>query len=210
MKSFENRRRYIGFTAAVLLFFALLYALWQCAAPYDNLRENVFRLHILANSDDIGDQNLKLAVRDDILPLAKQLFGKMDVTQYDGNTYAEQTANAVRDSLGILSAAAQQAVYAHGSTQTAAVAIGYEPFPEKRYEDIVMPAGNYWCLRVILGAGKGQNWWCVLYPPLCISPASAKEQFDAAELDLLHQPEQYRFRLAILEWMDALKRRGRK
>lgn len=185
----------------------LLYLTYQCSVPYENLRENVFRLHILANSDDMGDQQLKLLVRDDILPLAKKLFDGMHVMAYDGETYAEKTANAAKSRIGALQTAAQQSVYAHGSTQTAAVSVGYEAFPEKQYADLTMPAGDYWCLRIVLGSGKGHNWWCVLYPPLCLTPAAAKDCFEESELAILQQPDRYRFRLAVVEWFQKWQQR---
>lgn len=207
----KNKIRYtVNLIAAVSTVLVLLYALYACAKPYEALKDTVFRLHIIATSDSTEDQNLKLAVRDDLLPLAKSLFDQTDIEQYPGETYAEKTASAAKSMIGILSEAAQQSVYANGSTQTAKVCVGYESFPQKQYEDITMPAGDYWCLRVILGDGNGKNWWCVLYPPLCISPATAEDYFEGSELELLNQPDKYRFRLAILDWFEKWNKKYRK
>jgi stage II sporulation protein R len=201
-----NRKKWLVPVAGILAAVLLLGGIACCAVPYENLRANLFRLHILANSNDPADQSLKLAVRDDLLPLCKELLGSVE--QIEGLTLAESAAKQAEQSLGLLQQAAQQAVYAHGSTQTAAVMISYDPFPQKQYDEITVPAGDYWCLRIVLGSGKGQNWWCVLYPPLCITPATAEESFDAAELQLLNHPEQYRFRLAILEWLRARRKKS--
>ncbi len=201
----QKNLRYFGVIGALLLATALLYFTWECAKPYADLKDQVFRLHILANSDGVEDQQLKLAVRDDILPAAKEMFTQIDLQAFPGETTAMKTAAAARTMIAQLSDAAQQSVYAHGSTQTAAVMVAYEKFPVKQYADLTMPAGYYWCLKIVLGSGQGKNWWCVLYPPLCISPASAKESFDEAQLELLNQPEKYQFRLAILDWFERWK-----
>lgn len=207
MREQHQGLKWVSCFLAAGLICVLLYATYRCAVPYENLRENVFRLHILANSDDLGDQQLKLSVRDDILPLAKELFDGMDIDSFNGSTYAEKAANAAKSCIGALQTAAQQSVYAHGSTQTAAVSVGYEAFPEKQYDDLTMPAGDYWCLRIVLGSGRGHNWWCVLYPPLCLTPAAAEDCFDEEELAILQQPEQYRFRLAVVEWLQKWQKK---
>ena len=199
----ENNKftKIISAVLTVILIVTLLCGITAAARPYENLRENLFRLHIIANSNSAEDQALKLAVRDAMLPKVKELFDELDIETFAGDCYAQKTANAARSICGRLSAIAQQAVYACGSTMTAAVMVGYETFPQKTYDTLTVPAGEYHCLRIVLGAGKGENWWCVLYPPLCISPAVAEQYFTKEEMDILSRPEQYRFRFAIWEWL---------
>lgn len=186
---------------SVILAFVLIWFNLSVSQPQNTLEDKLFRLHILANSDSIEDQALKLAVRDEILPLVKERFDALNLAEFRGSTEAEKAADAARKWTGILSDAAQQAVYRHGSTQTAAVMVGYEHFPDRVYGDYSVPEGDYYCLRIVLGAGKGQNWWCVLYPPLCITPAAAEEYLDAAEMEILTGGKPYRFRFAIWDWI---------
>ncbi len=188
---------------------AFLYMTYLTAKPYTALKENVFRLHIVANSDMEADQELKLAVRDALLPAAKEAFARMELSVYAGENTAQKTAIAAFDILPLLEDTVKDTLSACGSDQKADIKVAYEAFPQKSYQDITMPAGDYWCLKVVLGEGKGQNWWCVLYPPLCILPVTAEDCFDAAELELLYQADQYRFRLAILDWLDKLKSKYR-
>ncbi len=183
----------------------LLLANAACAAPYQALKENVFRLHVIANSDAQSDQALKLAVRDALLPVAKEYFEQIDVEQYPGSTNAQKTASAACAMTDLFNKVAKQTVTEHGCAQEVDVKVGYAHFPTKQYEDLTMPAGNYWCLRVVLGEGSGQNWWCVLYPPLCLLPASEQAYFDKAELELLHKAEKYRFRLYFLDLYEQWK-----
>ncbi len=197
---------YISLAAVLLLLAMLLEATAAFAQTYDGLQSEVFRLHILANSDSEVDQSLKRAVRDDIVPLAKELFSTLEVEQQGDETYAEAFANAAEEYLPMLTEQAQRSVYAHGGTDAVAVSVAFTHFPIKQYEDITMPAGDYWALRIVIGKGEGHNWWCVLYPPLCISPFTAEDAFDSSEWTLLTHPEQYRFRLAILEWLKSLKK----
>ena len=76
-----------------------------------------------------------------------------------------------------------------------------EDFPSIAYNGQIVPKGEYLALRIVIGAGEGRNRWCVLFPPLCFSPAAAEEYFTDREMDILSKPEQFRFRFAIWEWL---------
>ena len=113
----------------------------------EDLRENVTRLHIIANSDSDADQAVKIKIRDAILEKARE--GKTDTSDFE--EIAEKTLRQ------------------NGFTYAARAQMGEFYFPEKSYKDMTFPAGEYHGLRVVLGDGEGKNWWCVMNPPLCFS-----------------------------------------
>lgn len=132
----------------------------------EKIYSDLVRLHVIANSDSDEDQALKLKVRDAVLSEACAL----DMGTDKESAQAALSANRER-----LCAAARRTVEAEGYTYGVSVELGSEKYPERTYEDFVLPAGTYTSLRVIIGEGDGHNWWCVLYPPLCTSTAEERE-----------------------------------
>ena len=126
--------------------------------------DSVLRLHVLANSDSEGDQALKLKVRDAILADTAHLFA-------DCKSRDEASA-VVRENLPLLQMSAERAISKAGYSYPVRIELGEEEYPTKNYESACFPAGEYLSLRVLIGEGVGQNWWCVLFPPLCVSAAS--------------------------------------
>ena len=148
------------------------------AAIYDN----VLRLHVLANSDSSEDQALKLEVRDRILEETATLF--KDCKSKD------EAREAVESNLDKIREIAEQTVREAGYDYGVSVSLGEEEYPTKNYEECCFPAGEYLSLRVMIGEAEGENWWCVLFPPLCIDAAGeSREVF--AEVGLTD--EQYSF-----------------
>lgn len=134
--------------------------LYNIATPHDApIPQEALRLRIIANSDSTNDQNLKLAVRDAIVLRVGAL-----VKSAKNSTQARSILEAHMTDLNTLAASV---VRSHGYTYGVATTIAKVPFPTKIYGNRVYPAGNYEALRITLGQGAGQNWWCVLYPPLC-------------------------------------------
>lgn len=128
------------------------------------LAGRVVRLHVIANSDSAEDQALKLAVRDGVLSQAEAL--------YPPDATLDQARAALADHLDELAAAGQAVVDAHGGTDRVTAQLTRCWFPTKTYDGFALPAGEYEALRVVIGSGQGQNWWCVAYPPLCLGAAS--------------------------------------
>ena len=129
------------------------------------------RLHVIANSDSATDQALKLQVRDAIV---HYLTPKLDAV-----TSQAEAAEIVISSQEELTAIANAIVAERG--YQAQTMFGIYPFPEKQYGEVTMPAGNYKALKIVLGEGKGKNWWCVLFPPLCfVEEASEIESAPAS------------------------------
>jgi len=118
-----------------------------------------FRLHVVANSDSAADQTVKLKVRDAVI---EELYEMEQVSS------AEEAAEAAAARMDDIIAAADKVLEENGMEYRAAAEIGVFPFPDKEYGGKVYPAGDYPALRIVLGEGAGQNWWCVLFPPLCI------------------------------------------
>ena len=151
----------LAFVFSVLLSITALNT--ECA----EIRSSVLRLHVLANSDSEQDQALKLKVRDRLLKVSEDLY-----------SHAETKEEAVRETnanLTLLQKEAQKVVASNGFDYPVSVALENTYFTTRSYGDITLPAGNYQALRVVTGEGEGHNWWCAMFPPLCMSAASEDE-----------------------------------
>ncbi len=128
------------------------------------LAGSVIRFHVIANSNSEADQALKLAVRDRVLAQAEEI--------YPENATLEEAQAALEGHLNVLAAAGREVVEEQGYDYPVTAALEDCWFPTKEYEGFALPAGTYTALRVTIGEGKGQNWWCVAFPPLCLGAAS--------------------------------------
>lgn len=152
-----------------LIFLLFIYTI-ICAFSYvnavsTNIESSVFRLHVIANSDSNEDQNLKYIVRDSILKYINEI--SRDVNN------KEDIIKLANDNINIIKEIAQQTVYNNGYNYNVNVKVGNFAFPTKKYGDISLPAGFYDALRVEIGSASGQNWWCVMFPPLCFVDVSS-------------------------------------
>jgi stage II sporulation protein R len=159
---------------------------------------NVLRLHVIANSDSEDDQNLKLLVRDAVLAEAQILLCNV----YD-RAKAEET---VMQNIEILRSVAEKTVFDNGYDYPVAIELGEEEYPTKNYESCSFPAGEYTSLRILIGEAAGQNWWCVLFPPLCLSAATDADAFASVgitdnQYQIITDSEstKYKIRFKILE-----------
>lgn len=150
-------------TILIFLYIVLLSFNYSQAISY-NLSDSVFRLHIIANSDSSADQELKLKVRDNIIEYMNTLTSsssdKKDVISMVNNhldSFKEIALNTIKE---------------NGYNYDVNIEIGNFHFPTKSYGDISFPAGNYDSLKIEIGDAIGQNWWCVLFPPLCFVNSS--------------------------------------
>ena len=128
--------------------------------------ENTVRLHVLANSDSEEDQDVKLLVRDALLE---------KISGYDASD-KEEALEMIEKNKEALCTLAESVIKSQGMSHTVQIEVGEEEYPTRYYEDFALPAGTYTSVRVIIGEGGGQNWWCVLYPPLCNSTAIAYDE----------------------------------
>ena len=135
--------------------------------------ESVVRLHVLANSDTDEDQALKLLVRDEVLRVTAPLL--------EGCTSRAQAERILKEHSDVIASAAQAIVNEQGYDYPVSVLLGKEEYPTRSYENCCFPSGTYVSLRVCIGEAEGQNWWCVLFPPLCLSAASADDDDQSNE-----------------------------
>ena len=156
------------FKAAVCGLFIACALSWLAAAgPAEQLPENILRLHILANSDSEADQALKLKVRDAVLTEAAR-WCRGAGSLYEANA-------AVCTHLEGIAQAAGDVVKENGFTDAVTVTVTDEFFHTRKYEDFTLPAGRYRTLRVVIGEGSGHNWWCVVFPALCLPAAQGED-----------------------------------
>ena len=164
---------------------------------------DTIRLHVLANSDSDEDQALKLKVRDVVLDAVGHLTS--------GCRSKEEAERVIGDNLGILTDAAKDAVALEGSDYDVKLTFDTEQYPEREYDGVRLPAGKYTSLRVLIGDAAGHNWWCVLYPPLCVSAAEPVEElaeagFTGEQIRVLCDNEnpKYVLRFRILEFIESI------
>ena len=142
----------IGFLCAIVIHF-------QFETTEAALSENFIRLHVLANSDEICDQDLKLKVRDRIIKETKGMF--------DENTDFSGAKKDILENMQKIKQCAEDEIRLNNYDYPVKVSLGMSDFPTKEYGNIILPTGRYEALKVEIGEGKGKNWWCVLFPPLC-------------------------------------------
>lgn len=142
-----------------------------------------FRLHIIANSNSEMDQWVKLEVRDKVLELTGE-----DMNNCKDYLQAEVY---MKEHLEEIIACANKVLAEHGFEYDAKAYIGEFEFPDKKYGDIVYPAGTYHAMRIVLGEGAGENWWCVMFPPLCLVNTEAEDAEQQGEIE---------YSSAVVDW----------
>ena len=146
--------------------------------------ESVIRLHVLANSDSEQDQALKLKVRDAILAYTSP--------KVIDSASREVAIEILQNELDEIEKIAEQVVKEQGYDYEVEVTLTLEDYPTRNYESMSFPSGQYVSLRVLIGEAKGQNWWCVLFPPLCLSAASEKAENEEAFIAVGLNSDQYK------------------
>lgn len=124
-----------------------------------DVADKLIRLHVVANSDSVEDQELKRKVRDEVI---KQISPK-----FEGLKDIAEVREVIASNLALIERIAKEVVQQAEKTYGAKAVMGSYDFPTKIYGNLTLPAGNYQALKVVLGKGEGQNWWCVMFPPLC-------------------------------------------
>ena len=205
MKKFKRLKIEKIFVILILLsLFILVSAISYVDAVSNNIADSVFRLHVIANSNSKEDQELKLKVRDELLSY-------MNIISKDSTSKQEamQIANEHKEEFTQI---AEKVIKENGYNYTVNVQIGKADFPTKYYGDITLPAGTYDALKVQIGEAKGQNWWCVMFPPLCFVDVSTgivpdnskqelKQSLDNEEYDLISKTDnnEISFKFKIVE-----------
>lgn len=188
------------------LILSIVFSALYFSAECKTISDSVLRLHILANSDSAGDQALKLKVRDEILKKSGGLLAAASNKEEAERLTAQQMQAIVDD--------AQEFVYSQGYDYAVTASLLNMPFNTRVYGDIAMPAGNYDALRITIGEGAGHNWWCVIFPSLCVpattdgfADAAAAGGFSDAEIGLMTRANgAYTVKFRSLELLQALKK----
>ncbi len=183
----------IGFVVAVA------FSITGFASTCEEIRGDVLRLHVLANSDSEEDQQLKLKVRDALLKKGKNIF--------NGSVTKENAEEKIENEKEILIETAEKVIKENGFDYDVEITVTDEFFTTRTYENITLPAGKYKAVRVLIGESSGQNWWCVMFPPLCIPTAQPDMNlfFTEDEIRLVESNPKYEPRFKIIEIYENIK-----
>ena len=211
---FKTLKSYLFVPAKILKRWEVLFLVMLAAAmlfcgylegEHQMLADKVVRLHVIANSDSHEDQALKLKVRDSVLARANELLA--------GVADATRAAEVLQAHLPELAAAGEAVLKQGGYSCGISAQVQTTHFPTKYYASFALPAGNYTALRLVIGEGEGENWWCVVFPTICTSSAISWQDAavsgglgeDQVELMTVEDGE-YELKFKCLEWWDMLKR----
>ena len=173
---------------------------WGFAQDCGEIRDKVLRLHVLANSDSEEDQALKLLVRDAVTQAAAGLFDSAD--------NVSDALEIARDRLPEIEAVAQQTVIDQGYDYEVDAYLTHMYFTTRVYDSGTLPAGMYDAVRITIGEGEGKNWWCVVFPPICVAAAGEhkglEDVLDQEQVEIVTQPEKYEVRFKLVELWEGM------
>ncbi len=167
----------------------------------DSIRDKMLRMHVIANSDSEADQTLKLKVRDAVLKEGKEIF--------DGSVTADEAEEKITPHIEALKQTALEVIENEGYNYDVEVTVQKEYFATRTYENsVTLPTGYYTAVKVIIGEGAGQNWWCVMFPPMCLPAADAECEISDVltdeEAEIVTGTEKYQFKFKIVEIIESL------
>lgn len=143
----------------LFVFGSLMLIYINTEAELADVPDKIIRLHVVANSDSPEDQQMKLNVRDEVI---SRMTGK-----FEGLKDVNEVRQVLQESLGEIEAIAREAIERYGKDYDVRAELAKTDFPTKVYGNLTLPAGCYQTLNIVIGSGKGKNWWCVMFPPLC-------------------------------------------
>lgn len=197
--------RKIEISVALALVASIVFSVFSFAQTSEKIRNDVLRLHVIANSDSTADQNLKLAVRDEILLKGEELF--------NGSVNVKNAVEKISPYIDELESYAEEIIEKRGYDYPVKITIGKEYFETRTYKTVTLPAGEYLSLIVRIGKAKGKNWWCVMFPPMCISAAdendALKDVMNKNELKLVNSNPNFEPRFKIIEIIENIKNKFR-
>ena len=197
---FNSKTFNLALCAALIC--SIFLSLAQFDAACEDLRQNVLRLHIIANSDSETDQSLKLKVRDSILNSSGELF--------EGTDNIEDAIIEAQNNLEALENIAKSVVLENGFSYNVKARVGKSYFETRHYDGFSLPAGEYDSLIITIGEGKGKNWWCVIFPEICLPAAMDKGQLSDVvsdqTADIAEHPQKYVMKFKIVEIYEDLKK----
>lgn len=189
----------------ICLFAGLIVSSIICVGGFiktsERVTQDVLRLHVLANSDTVSDQQLKLKVRDAVLEEGKDIFaGELNVNNAEKKIALEKSR---------LITAAKKTIHENSKDYDVDVFVTNEYFTTRSYGNVTLPAGRYKAVKVTIGEGAGHNWWCVMFPPLCLPAAQDKTDvdfyLDKQEAKVVKSNPKVDVRFKIVEWYETIK-----
>lgn len=198
--AYPKGRKMKGFESLLLI--GLVFTLFssgvnKTVATGNEIRSETLRLHIIANSDSEEDQQLKLKVRDAVLEATGELFAEVS-GKTEAVAAAEYSANDIKE-------IAEKTIAEEGFDYPVQVEVTEMWFETRSYEGFTLPAGDYDAVRIIIGEGEGKNWWCVMYPALCIPGAEKPLEKYGDNADFV-SGNGFEIRFAVIEWIESLKK----
>lgn len=167
----------------------------------DSIRGKMLRMHVIANSDTNKDQALKLKVRDAVLSAGSEIF--------DGSVTATDAQTKINPHIDYLETVALETIKNEGFDYNVKITVENEYFKTRTYDNsVTLPAGYYTAVKVIIGEGAGQNWWCVMFPPMCLPAAEAECEISDVltedETEIVTETDKYKFRFKIIEFFEDI------
>lgn len=219
MKPSKRQTQVLILVIAVMLLYTSWYTYGTNDSAAANEHEGIIRFHVIANSDSAEDQELKLQVRDEVLKQIHRSLAEETMVRHDGlvpeaTLTAGESRQYILENLSKIENIAETVIRENGYSYTASADLGMCWIPEKKYGEIMYPAGNYEALNITIGQGLGENWWCVLFPPLCVidtqpedEKALAIEGINPADGADMKVPEGgIRLKFKTVEIIDSLNR----
>ncbi len=166
----------------------------------ERISDDVFRLHILANSDNEEDQQLKLKVRDAVLKKGQNVFTDC--------SSLEDIIASCESNIDLFEETATECIKENGYNYSVNAYVDKEYFNTREYEEITLPSGIYNALKIEIGEAKGHNWWCVMFPAICLSAVSDSEMnniLDEEEIELINSDNKFEIRFKIVEIYEKIK-----
>ena len=181
------------------LVLAVIFSLVPFKAQCEDISNELFRLHILANSDSEEDQELKLMVRNKILEYTNTL--------YENSNSKSDTINITKKNLSNILSVAQNEVYKRGYNYTVTGEVTKMYFNTRTYGDATIPSGMYDALRIKIGKAEGHNWWCVMYPSFCIGEIISLKDTNLTEEEqnLIYDNSEIKVKFKVVEWFEKIK-----
>ena len=185
------------------LLFLITFNLSAFSYNCNEIRNNVIRLHVIANSDSEKDQDIKLKVRDAVLLEGAAIF--------DGSVTIDNAIAEITPNIDKIISTAEKIININGENYSATAVLTTEFFDTRVYDNnITLPAGKYLALKIILGEGKGQNWWCIMFPALCLPAATENSDinmtFSDTQTKIITNDGRYRIKFKIVEILEKLKK----
>lgn len=180
------------------LILSFIFSMTGFSAACKDIENRLLRFHIIANSDSMEDQNLKMKIRDEIVQYTDTLFRSCHSK--------EDAMNTAQENIDSIRLKAQQKVYSEGYDYPVTASVTKMEFDTRVYKDFTLPAGTYDAVRITIGSGKGHNWWCVLYPAVCV-PSAEKNIGSAlteSETDIVTESDKYIVKFKIIEFLENI------